>query len=74
MATITFRADENDAKLIQSYAAAHNQPVSVFVRNAVLEKIEDDLQLDEERIRKAYEASKTEKRYSHEEVWDMLGV
>lgn len=48
--------------------------MSKFIRELVLDKIEEDLSLDEERILKALEKSKNEKKYDHTEVWKMLGI
>ena len=42
--------------------------------SAVLDKIENDLDLDEDRILYAFEKAKQEKTYDHTEVWKMLGV
>lgn len=48
--------------------------LSAFIREAVLEKIENDLQLDEARILRSLEEARKEKAYNHEEVWEILGV
>jgi len=74
MSTISVRVSPEDNKLIHEYASANNLNLSQFIRDAVMDKIEDDLSLDEERILNALNRSKTEKKYSHEEVWDILGV
>lgn len=74
MSTISFRVSESELKLIQSYTTMNNLSLSAFIRDAALDKIEDDLKLDEERIAKARDLYKTEKVYDHTEVWDMLGV
>jgi len=39
-----------------------------------IHKIENDLDLDEDRILYAFEKAKQEKTYDHTEVWKMLGV
>ena len=74
MSTISLRVSEEDSKLIRDYVTANNLNLSQFVREAILDKIVDDLQLDEERILLAREKAKTEKRYDHTEVWKMLGI
>lgn len=74
MSTISARVSPEDNKLIHEYTSANNLNLSQFIRDAVVDKIEDDLSLDEERILNALNRSKTEKRYSHEEVWDILEV
>ncbi|WP_319995722.1 type II toxin-antitoxin system RelB family antitoxin [Trichococcus shcherbakoviae] len=46
MVTILLRMDEEDEKLIKQYAKAKNITVSALLRNAVLEKIEDEIDLE----------------------------
>ncbi|MFY9903216.1 MAG: DUF6290 family protein [Trichococcus sp.] len=46
MGTISLRMDEEDGKLIKEYAKAKNITVSALLRNAVLEKIEDEIDLE----------------------------
>ena len=43
--TISIRFNEKDTSLIKDYAALHNISVSEFVRKAVLERIEDEIDL-----------------------------
>ena len=44
--TISVRLNEKDTKLIQTYAKMHNISLSDLIRNAVLEKIENEYDLD----------------------------
>ena len=46
MGTISLRMDEEDAKLIKEYAKVKNITVSALFRNAVLEKIENEIDLE----------------------------
>ena len=46
MGTISLRMDEEDVKLIKEYAKTKNITVSCLFRNAVLEKIEDEIDMD----------------------------
>lgn len=46
MTTISLRLDEQDSTLIKNYAKAHNMSISELVRQAVLEKIEDELDIN----------------------------
>ena len=46
MGTISLRMDEEDEKLIKEYAKTKNITVSFLFRNAVLEKIEDEIDMD----------------------------
>ncbi|MCQ2148413.1 MAG: hypothetical protein MJZ16_13015 [Bacteroidales bacterium] len=43
-------------------------------RDAGIARIDDDTALDEERILTARNAMANEKTYSHEEVWNLLGI
>ena len=62
MAIISVRVNEEDSKLIHEYVAANKLNMSQFIREAVLDKIEDDLNLDEERIVRALKAAEGEKK------------
>ena len=44
--TISVRLNEKDTKLVRAYAKMNNISLSDLVRNAVLEKIEDEYDLD----------------------------
>lgn len=39
---ISLKLNNDDAALFKKYAKMHNMPLSDFIRNAVLEKIEDE--------------------------------
>lgn len=71
--TISVRLNDDDTKLFKQYAKTHNISLSELVRNAVLEKIEDeyDLQCYEESI-KEYRANP--RTYSFEEVIKELNL
>ena len=45
-----------------------------FINEAIFEKTEEDLPLDERRILTAREKAKSERRYDHTEVWKRVGV
>lgn len=74
MTTISLRVNDDESKLIHDYVSINQLNMSQFIRDAVLDKIENDLDLDEDRILYAFEKSKQEKTYDHTEVWKMLGV
>lgn len=70
---ISIRLNEEDAKLIKSYAKINKTTISEFVRNAIMEKIEDEYDL--ECYYKAMEEfKKNPKTYTHEEVKRMLNI
>lgn len=74
MGTISLRLDDQDYKLVQDYVSINNLNLSAFVREALLEKIEDSMKLDEEKILAAYKKSFQESSIDHTEVWEKLGV
>lgn len=68
---ISLRFNENDTQLIKAYASMHGMTVSEFIRNSVLDRIEDEHDL------KAYEKAMDEYKnnpvsFSHKEVMQML--
>ena len=69
--TISVRLNDKDTKLIKAYAEINNISISDLIRNAVIEKIEDEYDL------KCYyeameEFKKNPKTYTHEEVKKMM--
>lgn len=74
MNTISLRLNDEDTKLLRDYVSVNNLNMSKFIRELVLDKIEEDLSLDEKRILRAHEKAKAEKKYDHTEVWEMLGI
>lgn len=71
--TISVRLNEKDTKLVRAYAKMNNISLSDLVRNAVLEKIEDEYDL--ECYKKAMEEyKKNPKTYTHEEVKEMMKI
>lgn len=74
MSTISLRVNEDEGRLIQNYVSVNHLNMSAFIRDLVLDKIEEDMKMDEERILHAKELLKKEKVYDHEDVWKELGV
>ena len=71
--TISVRLSEKDTALIKAYADMNNISLSDLIRNAVLEKIEDEYDL--ECYKKAIEDYKKNPRtYTLEEVKGELGL
>ena len=71
--TISVRLNENDTELIKTYASINNISLSDLIRNAVLEKIENEYDL--ESYNKAIEEyRKNPKTYTLEEVKEELGL
>jgi len=70
---ISLRMDEKEEKLIKEYAKANNITVSALLRDAVLEKIEDDI--DIEIYNKAMaEHLEEDTSISYDEMADELGI
>ena len=74
MTTISLRVNDDESKLIHDYVSVNKLNMSQFIRDAVLDKIESDLKLDEARILDALKKSEQKNKYDHSEVWKMLGV
>ena len=73
MGTITLRVQDSEKNTINSYAKMHGLSVSEFARQAMLERIEDELDLSE--LNEAIaEWKKNPVTYTSEEVWRMLDV
>lgn len=69
MGTISLRVNEDERRLIQNYISVNHLNMSAFIRDLVLDKIEEDRKMDEEKILHAKALLKKEKVYDHEEVW-----
>ena len=71
--TISVRLSDKDTELIKAYADMNNISLSDLIRNAVLEKIEDEYDL-----KSYYEAmeeyKKNPKTFTHEEVKEMMRI
>ena len=71
--TISVRLNDKDTELIKAYADMNNISLSDLIRNAVLEKIEDEYDL--ECYYKALEEyNKNPKTYTMDEVKKELGL
>lgn len=71
--TISVRLSDKETEVIKAYADMNNISLSDLVRNAVMEKIEDEYDL-----KSYYEAmeeyKKNPKTYTHEEVKEMMRI
>ena len=71
--TISVRLSDKDTELIKTYAKMNNISLSDLIRNAVLEKIEDEYDL--ECYKKTMEEyKKNPKTYTMNEVKEVLGL
>lgn len=74
MSTISLRMKDEDMDLLKQYVKVNNLNLSEFIRNTILDKLEDDLRINEERILRAWEEAKKEKASPLEEVIERLGL
>jgi uncharacterized protein (DUF1778 family) len=70
MSTISLRLNSRDGELIRKYAKMKNVSVSELVRNAVIEKIEEEL--DVELFDRAF--TQIKRTYTLDEVKEELGL
>lgn len=66
MSTVSVRFNDKDDMLIRKYAELHNMDLSSFIRQAVLDKIEDEYDLT--LFNKVWEEEKNQERISHEDL------
>lgn len=70
MAMISLRVDDRDSKLIRDYAKLKKTSVSDLMRNAIIEKIEDEIDLENfDRV-----LASMEQTHSLEDVKKELGL
>ncbi|TYQ16589.1 UNVERIFIED_CONTAM: hypothetical protein Cloal_3146 [Acetivibrio alkalicellulosi] len=72
MSTISIRLNDKDDTLIRKYAELHQVDLSTFIRQAVIEKIEDEYDLT--LFDKVWEEEKDQEKLSHEELKKELGL
>jgi RHH-type rel operon transcriptional repressor/antitoxin RelB len=72
MSIISLRLNEKEDTLIRKYAEIHNMELSSFIRQAVIEKIEDEYDLT--LFNKVWKEEQGQKRISHEELKKELGL
>ncbi len=71
--TVSLRLNDDDTKLIKDYVALHNMSLSELIRQAVIEKIEDEYDLSAYN-RAMEEFKKDSTTYSLDEVKKELGL
>lgn len=70
MSTISLRLNDRDDELVRKFAAIHNVSVSELIRNAIIEKIENEI--DVELFDKA--VAETKAVYTLDETKKKLGL
>jgi hypothetical protein len=72
MSTISLRLSEKEDALIRKYAELHNVDLSSFIRQTIIEKIEDEYDLT--LFNKVWDEEKNQDKLSHEQVKKELGL
>lgn len=73
MSTISLRMQQEDYDLLNEYVKMNKLNLSAFVREAIMDKIEESY-LNEEKILEAWKEAKEGPLYSADEVWQNLGL
>jgi len=72
MSTISLRLNEKEDTLVRKYAELHHVELSTFIRQTIIEKIEDEYDLT--LFNKVWEEEKDQDRKSHDQVKKELGL
>ncbi|MCK9253870.1 MAG: DUF6290 family protein [Clostridiales bacterium] len=72
MSIVSLRLNDRDNTLIRKYAELNGMELSAFIRQAVIEKIEDEYDLA--LFNKVWEEEQDQKRISHEQLKKDLGL
>ena len=72
MGTVSLRFSDRDDTLIRKYAELHQMDLSSFIRQAVIEKIENEYDLS--LFDQVWEEEQNEQKLSHDEVKKELGL
>ena len=72
MSIVSLRLNERDNTLIRKYAELHGMELSAFIRQAVIEKIEDEYDLA--LFNKVWDEEQNQERVSHEDLKKELGL
>ena len=72
MGVISLRLSDRDNTLIRKYAELNGMELSAFIRQAVIEKIEDEYDLS--LFNKVWADEQNQERISHEQLKKELGL
>lgn len=72
MSTISLRLNEKDDTLIRKYAELNQVDLSTFIRQAVIDKIEDEYDLT--LFNMVWDEEKEQEKFSHYDVKKELGL
>ncbi len=74
MAAVSLRIDDEDLILLKTFAASKGQSVSRFIKEAVFEKIEDEVEITEEELDALWEKEKDLPTKPVEQVFAEMGL
>ena len=72
MSIVSLRLNDRDNTLIRKYAELNGMELSAFIRQAVIEKIEDEYDLA--LFNKVWDEEQNQERISHEQLKNELGL
>ena len=72
MSIVSLRLNDRDNTLIRKYAELNGMELSAFIRQAVIEKIEDEYDLA--LFNKVWDEEQNQDRISHEQLKNELGL
>ena len=72
MSTVSLRLNDREEALIRKYVELHNIELSSFIRQTIIEKIEDEYDLS--LFNKIWEEEKDQEKISHDELKKDLGL
>jgi RHH-type rel operon transcriptional repressor/antitoxin RelB len=72
VSTISLRLSDKEDMLIRKYAELHNMDLSTFIRQAVIEKIEDEYDLT--LFNKVWDEEQQKERIRHDQLKKELGL
>lgn len=72
MSIVSLRLNDRDNTLIRKYAELNGMELSAFIRQAVIEKIEDEYDLA--LFNKVWNEEQNQERISHEQLKNELGL
>jgi uncharacterized protein (DUF1778 family) len=72
MSVVSLRLNDRENTLIRKYAELNGMELSAFIRQAVIEKIEDEYDLA--LFNKVWDEEQDQKRISHEQLKKELGL
>jgi len=74
MAAVSLRLDDEDMMLLKTYAASKGKSVSRFIKDAIFEKIEDEVEITEEELEAMWEKEKDLPTKPIEQVFSEMGL